>query len=393
MVAGVASGIGAYLGVDPAIVRILFVVLAFAGASGIVAYAACWALIPESSGDDETAPAPRIAAGGASFWVGVGLLAVAALILVDQSWFIARGVGFPLVLVALGIALWKVSQDRQETRTAPPPSTTWAMSHQETATMDATTTPASRESWTPPPVPARDRRGRSADVGLDWTPPPVPPRERSFLGRLTVAMVLIAMGVGMVLDQLDLVDFTAAIAAATALLVVGLGLVVGAWFGRARWLGLLGLVLVPVVLATSLASSLDVDLSGGIGQRSFSATSIDELEPGYDLGAGELVLDLGDLVVDEGRGAFTRVRLGAGELRVLVPDDLTVAVEAEVEVGEIDLPGLNDQGTQLRREAVIGDPDRPADLRLDLRVGAGQIRVIPVTPDRPSTSPTEEFTR
>jgi phage shock protein PspC (stress-responsive transcriptional regulator) len=52
MLAGVASGIAAYLGVDVLIVRIAFVVLTFLGALGIPLYLACWLLIPdESTGD------------------------------------------------------------------------------------------------------------------------------------------------------------------------------------------------------------------------------------------------------------------------------------------------------------------------------------------------------
>ncbi len=52
MLAGVASGIGGYLGVDVLIVRIAFIVLTFVGALGIPLYLGCWLLIPdEGTGD------------------------------------------------------------------------------------------------------------------------------------------------------------------------------------------------------------------------------------------------------------------------------------------------------------------------------------------------------
>jgi phage shock protein PspC (stress-responsive transcriptional regulator) len=52
MLAGVASGVARYLGVDVLIVRIAFVVLTFVGALGIPLYLACWLLIPdEGTGD------------------------------------------------------------------------------------------------------------------------------------------------------------------------------------------------------------------------------------------------------------------------------------------------------------------------------------------------------
>lgn len=46
MLAGVASGVARYLDIDPVIVRIALVVLAFFGGIGIVAYLAGWLLIP-----------------------------------------------------------------------------------------------------------------------------------------------------------------------------------------------------------------------------------------------------------------------------------------------------------------------------------------------------------
>src|SRR5688572_8419062 len=50
-VTGVAGGLAEYFGVDPLIVRILFVGLSFIGGLGIVLYLAAWALIPEEGSD------------------------------------------------------------------------------------------------------------------------------------------------------------------------------------------------------------------------------------------------------------------------------------------------------------------------------------------------------
>lgn len=49
MVGGVASGIGEYLNVDPIIIRILFIFLAFVGGSGIVAYIVLLFIMPEDN--------------------------------------------------------------------------------------------------------------------------------------------------------------------------------------------------------------------------------------------------------------------------------------------------------------------------------------------------------
>src|SRR5690606_36901316 len=48
MIAGVAAGIGKYLGIDPVWVRLAFVLLVFAGASGILIYIILWLIVPEA---------------------------------------------------------------------------------------------------------------------------------------------------------------------------------------------------------------------------------------------------------------------------------------------------------------------------------------------------------
>jgi phage shock protein PspC (stress-responsive transcriptional regulator) len=47
MIAGVCTGIARYFNVDPAIVRVIFAVLAFAGGSGFLIYLVAWIVMPE----------------------------------------------------------------------------------------------------------------------------------------------------------------------------------------------------------------------------------------------------------------------------------------------------------------------------------------------------------
>ncbi len=51
MVAGVAAGIARHLGVEAAIVRIVLVVLTFAGGAGVPLYLAGWLLIPDEGAE------------------------------------------------------------------------------------------------------------------------------------------------------------------------------------------------------------------------------------------------------------------------------------------------------------------------------------------------------
>jgi len=57
MLAGVASGMARYLGVDVVLVRICLVALCFVGGVGLAIYLAGWLLIPEEGADRSIAAA------------------------------------------------------------------------------------------------------------------------------------------------------------------------------------------------------------------------------------------------------------------------------------------------------------------------------------------------
>jgi phage shock protein PspC (stress-responsive transcriptional regulator) len=46
MIAGVSTGLARYLGVDPVVVRVGFAVLTIMSGAGLLAYIACWVLMP-----------------------------------------------------------------------------------------------------------------------------------------------------------------------------------------------------------------------------------------------------------------------------------------------------------------------------------------------------------
>src|SRR5215218_6661147 len=90
VIGGVAGGLGRHLNVDPLAVRITFVILAFAGGLGILAYLACLVFMPV---DDPAAPPLK---WGVARTVGAGLLALAAVAILVPNWI--WGPGFVLLL-------------------------------------------------------------------------------------------------------------------------------------------------------------------------------------------------------------------------------------------------------------------------------------------------------
>jgi phage shock protein PspC (stress-responsive transcriptional regulator) len=110
LIAGVAGGLARRLGVDAVLLRIAFVVLAFAGGTGLFLYLLAWLLVPV-----DTAPAPTAPRRAASLQqaVALGMIAVGVLLLLRQLglWF-GDELVFPLMLAALGSAIiWARDDD------------------------------------------------------------------------------------------------------------------------------------------------------------------------------------------------------------------------------------------------------------------------------------------
>ena len=106
----------------------------------------------------------------------------------------------------------------------------------------------------------------------------------------------------------------------TALLVVGAGLVAGAFSNGRTARG--GLITVGVLLSLALiAASSESWPEGGVGDRTFRPTSSGDVFPVYRGGAGDLTLDLSDVsVASLDQPIRTQVDHGLGDVTVIVPD-------------------------------------------------------------------------
>ena len=224
--------------------------------------------------------------------------------------------------------------------------------------------------WTPPPPPP----DRTAAWG---PPPPKRPRRRPFLGPLTFAVALIATGLALVLDNLDVVDLSFGQVLAVFLTVLGGGLLVGTWWGRAWGLIPVGLLAVPVVALTALAGPVPVE--GGVSERLFQPTTPAEVRPTYRLAGGELILDLSK--VDFGPGAPpVEASVAGGRVLVVIPDEVAADVRGRVGVGSVDLLGHVESGAQVDSTVTEPASKPPAKgaaptVKLDLMAGYGVIEV------------------
>ena len=112
VIGGVCGGLGRYLGIEPVLVRIAFVVLAVAGGSGLLAYLLAWLLIPEERPGDSIDPAPRSSGANGPVIIGALLVAAGIAMLVDQLIPGFRRVLGPALLIALGLSVLLIARRR-----------------------------------------------------------------------------------------------------------------------------------------------------------------------------------------------------------------------------------------------------------------------------------------
>lgn len=139
-----------------------------------------------------------------------------------------------------------------------------------------------------------------------------------------------------------------------------------------------GLVAVGVVLTgvMVIGSAIDFPLGGGVGEREERPAAVAELREEYQLGIGQLTVDLTDLSTAQlDADARTRVRVGIGQLVVIVPEGLAVRVEARATVGNVRVFEDEEGGFGAEREAGPGLDGRAAVLELVLSVGLGEVEV------------------
>src|SRR4051812_41903481 len=107
-IGGVCSGLARHLGVDPLIVRVVFVVAATAGGFGLALYALAWVFVPAGDAPART-PLRRTGRRSVEIAAGVALLALSVLLTARAFGLLfSDAIVWPLTLVAAGGAvLWR----------------------------------------------------------------------------------------------------------------------------------------------------------------------------------------------------------------------------------------------------------------------------------------------
>ena len=109
VIAGVCGGLGRYFGIDPVILRLVFVVLLLAGGSGILLYGVGWIAIPEERPGDELGAAVREGErrGGGAEVIGIALVVLGAFFLLREAFPDAFDSDYvwPVLLIVIGLVV------------------------------------------------------------------------------------------------------------------------------------------------------------------------------------------------------------------------------------------------------------------------------------------------
>jgi phage shock protein PspC (stress-responsive transcriptional regulator) len=206
--------------------------------------------------------------------------------------------------------------------------------------------------------------------------PPRPPRERSPLGAATFSLIFVVIGLIAVLDLADVLPVGPSAYFAGVLVTTALGLLVAAWFGRARWLIAIGLVAAIALGIATLAESSGVSRVQATTVV-WQPTTLAELTDQYENSFGDATLDLRAVDLGAAEREVT-ARVNFGRLVVLVPPEADVTAFADVNAGDATVFGQKWSGVHgSGRELTDLGPDGRGggELRLLLHVNAGQLEV------------------
>jgi phage shock protein PspC (stress-responsive transcriptional regulator) len=230
--------------------------------------------------------------------------------------------------------------------------------------------------YRPPFAPHGPYAGRPQPMPRPPVKPAKRPRERSPLGALTFSLIFLVLGVVAVLDLAKVIDVGVAAYFAAALATIGLGLLVGTWFGRARWLIALGLVVAAALGVATVAESYD-RIRGVDGDVTWAPTDYRDLATRYENTFGDATLDLRAVDFDKRETTIT-VAINFGEATVVVPPNVDVTTIVDVNAGEARIFGHRSGGLdgRLRERTDLGlDGPGGGELRLYVHVNAGTLEV------------------
>lgn len=207
-----------------------------------------------------------------------------------------------------------------------------------------------------------------------------PAGPRSPVPRITVAGLLIVVGVLVLLTRVTSWSLGPRGFLGAALLVVGVGLVVTAFVPGRRSRG--GLILLGVLLSLALAiatvpgQNWHWNVHGGVGNREYQPQTAADVQPVYDGAIGNTTVDLSEVALaDASTPITTRVDGGVGNLHVLLPRSADVRVFVQDGMGHVDVLGHGSTDGLYRGSGATWSGDDHPEFVLTIDAGIGNVEV------------------
>jgi phage shock protein PspC (stress-responsive transcriptional regulator) len=191
------------------------------------------------------------------------------------------------------------------------------------------------------------------------------------VGRIALAALLGIAALGAFAGVGAAAAFGGGVAIAVLAIVAGVTLIGAAFVGGARWMIVPALVL---VLPLGIVAAADLSLDGGVGDREYRPGTMSELRDSYELGAGQLVVDLRDVDLPAGRTELN-LDVGVGEVIVVAPADACVSSDVRIGIGHSEVLGRDSEGVDVAYAASVGAQGDAPEVRVDADVGIGALQV------------------
>ena len=130
-----------------------------------------------------------------------------------------------------------------------------------------------------------------------------------------------------------------------------------------------------IAIPLGFVAAAGLDVNGGVGDRNYQPTTLAELDKGYELGIGQMRLDLTQVDLPPGRTPL-KLDMGIGSVRMVVPDDVCVASNVRVGAGYARVLDRDSGGLDVDWRQSPIDNLGVKRLVIDGDVGIGELQVV-----------------
>lgn len=402
-VGGVASGIAQRLGVDPLIVRGIFIVLAIFAGVGVLLYGLAWALLPEPDGriHVQEAGAGRWSGGmtGALITTVIGLPGLGSGVWGWDRHGFGGFVWTVFWLGGIGYLIYYLAQRNRNRNGAPAMSSYPAgpvhpadtagqpdPQHLQTASFAGPSYESTGPSYesagpsygsTPSAWGAPPPAGPTPPTGGGYRPGPegsVPAARSRNLGpgtpavAVTVGSALLVGGGLKALDAanaIDLGDSSNAVVWASAAAVLGLGILFAGLRGRTS--GILGFFAAVALIIGGIFNVIPNGDRFRFQNADWSPASIEQARDGFEITGGRGTVDLTKLGLNPplASDVVVPVDITASNVTVVIPANVPVQIQADMTMSNLNEGGRSHGGmTNQQTDYNTGQPGARLILRI-----------------------------